>query len=180
MPLIIFNFENGRKIVKKYIDREMYLYLWKMNFRNWDYYVVNYLFSFKHFRYIIESLFSKNKTQKIETESIMDQIMNSKRRKKTFDINDEVIFLSSLRSHSSNCKNIATYSFITDEFRNTTVSEIDLCKYGDEEITIEDYAYEHTDIEFLKNTIRMNNYIPLESEERLWKQNQHGKIHLMN
>lgn len=38
---------------------------------------------------------------------------------------------------------------ITDEFRNTTVSEIDLCKYGDEEITIEDYAYEHTDIEFL-------------------------------
>ena len=121
VPLIIFNFENGRKIVKKYIDREMYLYLWNMNFRNWDYYVVNYLFSFKHFRYIIESLFSKNKTQKIETESIMDQIMNSKRRKKTFDINDEVIFLSSLRSHSSNCKNIATYSFITDEFRNNSI-----------------------------------------------------------
>lgn len=47
---------------------------------------------------------------------------------------------------------------ITDEFRNTTISEIDLCKYGDEEIEIEDYAYEHTDIEFLfipKNVVKI-------------------------
>ena len=36
-----------------YCDKELFLFLLKKNFVNWDYYILNYLFSLKIFRLII-------------------------------------------------------------------------------------------------------------------------------
>ena len=53
MPLIIFWSEHIQKNVITFCDKELFLFLLKNNFINWDYYILYYLFSLKLFRLII-------------------------------------------------------------------------------------------------------------------------------
>ena len=53
MPLIIFWSEHIRKNIIIFCDKELFLFLLKNNFVNWDYYILYYLFSFKIFRLLI-------------------------------------------------------------------------------------------------------------------------------
>ena len=55
MPIIIFWSEHIKKNIITYCDKDLFLYLLQNNFVNWDYYVLNYLFSIKAFRQIILS-----------------------------------------------------------------------------------------------------------------------------
>ena len=50
MPLIFFNFKNLKEEIAAYCDKTLFLYMYKHNFINWDYYTLNYLFSLKVFR----------------------------------------------------------------------------------------------------------------------------------
>ena len=53
MPLIIFWSEHIKKNIIIFCDKELFLFLLKNNFVNWDYYILYYLFTFKIFRLII-------------------------------------------------------------------------------------------------------------------------------
>ena len=53
MPIIIFWSEHIKKNIIVYCDKDLFLFLLQNNFINWDYYVLNYLFSIKSFRQII-------------------------------------------------------------------------------------------------------------------------------
>ena len=55
MPIIIFWSEHIKKNIITYCDKDLFLFLLQNNFVNWDYYVLNYLFSIKAFRQIILS-----------------------------------------------------------------------------------------------------------------------------
>ena len=52
--------------INKFIDLELFLFILKRNFLNWDFYIIHYLFSFKSFRYIIKTFLSKDKKKNYE------------------------------------------------------------------------------------------------------------------
>ena len=56
LPVITFRIPSNNIIVKQYIDFELLFYLYKINFDTWDFYVINYLSSFKKFRILLSQL----------------------------------------------------------------------------------------------------------------------------
>ena len=61
LPIIYFKYKNLKSEIKTFCDRKLFLYIYKKNFINWDYYVLNFLFSIKVFRKIILNNYSINK-----------------------------------------------------------------------------------------------------------------------
>ena len=59
MPLLTVTFKKTDTTIHKYIDIKFFLYLHENNFMHWTFYVVNYLYSFKNFRTVIDTLSSK-------------------------------------------------------------------------------------------------------------------------
>ena len=60
MPKIYFLYENVEYKISTYCEQKLFLYLYKHNFINWDFYVLNYIFSIKSFRKFISQFFSIN------------------------------------------------------------------------------------------------------------------------
>ena len=61
MPMIYFKYKNLKNELAAFCDNNLFLYIYKKNFINWDYYVLNFLFSIKAFRKIILNNYSINK-----------------------------------------------------------------------------------------------------------------------
>ena len=61
-PVANITIPRNRIKVKKYIDFELLFYLYENNFKNWDFYLVRYLSSFKSFRTLIEDINSINES----------------------------------------------------------------------------------------------------------------------
>ena len=61
MPMIYFKYKTIKNEIVAYCDKYLFLYLYKNNFINWDFYVLNYLFSIKAFRKIILNNYSIHK-----------------------------------------------------------------------------------------------------------------------
>ena len=59
-PLITVNIPSNNIQVRKYIDFELLFYLYEKDFKNWDFYLVKYLSSFKSFRTLLEQMNSIN------------------------------------------------------------------------------------------------------------------------
>ena len=80
MPLIIFWSEHIEKNVITFCDKELFLFLLKNNFVNWDYYILYYLFSLKIFRLIIRKGISYYSKYNIKNNNInnlyMEQHLN--------------------------------------------------------------------------------------------------------
>ena len=60
LPKLSFSYFSTRLLVNKYVEMEMMMYLITNKFLFWDFYLINYLFSFKTFRSIIKQIFSVN------------------------------------------------------------------------------------------------------------------------
>lgn len=60
LPKLSFSYFSTRLLVNKYVEMEMMMYLITNKFLFWDFYLINYLFSFKTFRNIIKQIFSVN------------------------------------------------------------------------------------------------------------------------
>ena len=58
MPKIFFLYEEIGHNIVTYCNQNLFLYLYKNNFINWDFYKLNYIFSIKNFRNIILQFFS--------------------------------------------------------------------------------------------------------------------------
>ena len=65
IPYVTFDCEFCNKIIMKYIDQDLFCFLNKNNFLNWDFYLINYLFSIKLFRKFIEYHLSKRNLKDI-------------------------------------------------------------------------------------------------------------------
>ena len=80
MPEIVFEeTTNNLRIVKK-MDYELLFFLYEKNFSAWDFYMINYLFSYKLFRNVIDRLLSKN-TIDLSTNKLTNCIINLQREK---------------------------------------------------------------------------------------------------
>lgn len=61
MPTIYFKYKSLKKEIIAFCDKNLFLYIYKHNFINWDFYVLNFLFSIKAFRKIILNNYSINR-----------------------------------------------------------------------------------------------------------------------
>ena len=76
MPKIYFYYQNFKYNIIAFCEKNLFLYLYKNNFINWDFYALNFLFSFKYFRTIILNFFSLNKNTTLYETSIFKDINN--------------------------------------------------------------------------------------------------------
>ena len=58
LPLINFTIPSNSIKVQQFLDHKLLFYIMEKNFENWDFYIVNYLASFKRFRILLENLAS--------------------------------------------------------------------------------------------------------------------------
>ena len=61
-PLAVITIPRNKIQVKKFIDFEILFYLYEKNFKNWDFYLIRYLSSFKSFRTLLEEINSINES----------------------------------------------------------------------------------------------------------------------
>ena len=57
-PLITVEIPSNNSIVKKYIDFDLLFYMYSKNFVMWDFYIINYLFTYKNFREFLDNIYS--------------------------------------------------------------------------------------------------------------------------
>ena len=90
MPKIIINIKKTNTIIEKFIEDKLFFYLFCNEMKNWFDYIINYLFSYKKFRNIIDSITSKiiikNKfeNQKIILDEIRVKNQNFNEKKLVF------------------------------------------------------------------------------------------------
>ena len=58
MPHISVKMPNYKKQINQFINKEIFVYLYKNNFKNWNFYISHYLFSLKKFRICINNILS--------------------------------------------------------------------------------------------------------------------------
>ena len=134
MPIIIFWSEHIKKNIVLYCDKKLFLFLLKNNFINWDYYILNYLFSIKIFRKIILSGLSFYTNRKIYNmklsspnksdikECIFSQLDKTDNSVFSF-INEKTIFLNANKKSYNNLnENNESYIFFyTDNFNVNSI-----------------------------------------------------------
>ena len=131
MPIIIFWSEHIKKNIIVHCDKDLFLFLLQNNFVNWDYYVLNFLFSIKIFRQIILSSLSFysniNLNAKVELSSFTERerkkdYLSSNYKKvdnsKISFLNEKTIILNSnKKSYNQLNENNESYKFFyTDNF----------------------------------------------------------------
>ena len=90
MPKIIIKIKKTNTIIEKFIEDKLFFYLFCNEMKNWFDYIINYLFSYKKFRNIIDSITSKiiikNKyeNQKIILDEIRIKNQNFNEKKLVF------------------------------------------------------------------------------------------------
>ena len=57
-PEIILGLKSDNKQMKRYINKELFIYLHQNNYMNWDFYLLHFLYSFKYIRRIMSGIFS--------------------------------------------------------------------------------------------------------------------------
>ena len=66
LPEIELTFNDYKKQINHFIDKELFLYLYQNNFMYWDYYILHFLFSYKNFRQFMSGILSiTNRSAKI-------------------------------------------------------------------------------------------------------------------
>ena len=94
MPKIIIKIKKTNTIIEKFIEDKLFFYLFCNEMKNWFDYIINYLFSYKKFRNIIDSITSKiiikNKyeNQKIILDEIRIKNQNFNEKKLVFLYSD--------------------------------------------------------------------------------------------
>ena len=147
MPIIYFNYKNLREEIATFSDKSLFLYMYKNNFINWDFYCLNYLFSLKVFRKVIlqnyslarKNIIPKNKFE--ENISFLNNtinILNKKARemssKTTLNIHNLVLNNSDEKTiinrdsakiyNMINSNNESYIFFYTDELHQNTLVKI--------------------------------------------------------
>ena len=131
MPKIYFLYENIGHNIVIYCNKNLFLYLYKNNFINWDFYAINYIFSIKDFRRIILKFLSfsndyssiKNKKNKIKNlKNISEFKINENIYSLIKDKNDKIktMFLINKKIYNHINENFEIYKFFysSNNFKN--------------------------------------------------------------
>ena len=108
MPMIYFKYKTIKNEIIAFCDRNLFLYLYRNNFINWDFYVLNFLFSIKAFRKIILSNYSINK--RIILNDIFTQPISTD---KACHINNLLSFRNKPNKNKHNCNERNNDNLIT-------------------------------------------------------------------
>ena len=102
MPKITFKYQDIPKNIIIFCHRNMMLFLLKNNFINWDFYLMNYIFSIKPFRklilkYLSFNIINRNLSSKIEESFDIDSLIYEKNTSQRLNNlylldNDNIIF----------------------------------------------------------------------------------------
>lgn len=115
MPKIYFEYEGIDYNIISYCSKNLFLYLYKNNFINWDFYALNYIFSIKSFREFILQFFSINKDYALlgESERNLKKMVNIK----TISKMNNLKYLSNFTEYKNgkNDKNLPKYLLITNK-----------------------------------------------------------------
>ena len=122
MPIIYFNYKNLKEEIATFCDKSLFLYMYKNNFINWDFYSLNYLFSLKVFRKkILQNYAFVRKTFLSKENNVLNQI-NKKSRilssnstfniKRDININEEIPIINRDKSKTYNMINNSNESYI--------------------------------------------------------------------
>ena len=139
MPIIIFWSEHIKKNIIAYCNKDLFLFLFQNNFINWDYYVLNYLFSIKAFRQIIlrglsfyynDNIYNNEKitsfTDRETKNRIFSKIIHKKSYYSSFSyINEKTIILNTNKKiyNQLNQNNESYQFFYTDNFSINSIIE---------------------------------------------------------
>ena len=109
-------FQLGKTIIKKYIDIELIFYLIENNFNNWDFFISQYLFSYKEWRKNIGKLISVKSTGELFSKELdsfptLKGSLSTKNMKEIYTKNNKIINLSSEKIHQISDKS-RKYEFI--------------------------------------------------------------------
>ena len=122
MPIIYFNYKNLKEEIATFCDKSLFLYMYKNNFINWDFYSLNYLFSLKVFRKkILQNYAFVRKNFLSKENNVLNQI-NKKSRilssnstfniKRDININEEIPIINRDKSKTYNMINNNNESYI--------------------------------------------------------------------
>ena len=100
MPKIFFFYENLKYEIVSFCEKNLFLYLYKHNFINWDFFVLNYFYSIKTFRTFILRFFSLNKNISIGILPKMKE--NHIKNLKTISTNGNIEYINSLLEEKNN------------------------------------------------------------------------------
>ena len=91
MPQIVVKLPNYEKQINHFIDKQLLLYLYKNNFKDWNFYISHYLFTLKKFRSCINKILSYFNLYKIRKNNFMyNFIFNSNRSNSNQDSKEEI------------------------------------------------------------------------------------------
>ena len=156
MPTIYFKYKSLRSEIVAFCDKNLFLYIYKNNFINWDFYVLNFLFSIKVFRKIILNNYSLNKKfnyNEIYSKTLDNERINLKKKKKlkenklTIDIKDVKRF------------DILNESIIINKNKNKIYNILNEKN--------ESYLFFYTDNNYTNSIVKMYSYLIVIDYEKL-------------
>ena len=90
MPQIVVKLPNYQKQINHFIDKQILLYLYKNNFKDWNFYTSHYLFTLKKFRNCINNILSYRYLYKIRNNNFLKNfIFNTNRTNSNQEPNKE-------------------------------------------------------------------------------------------
>ena len=168
MPTIYFKYKDLKNEIIAFSDKNLYLYMYKNNFINWDFYALNFLFSIKAFRKIILNNYSLVK-KKILKDIIFSKTLNNE--KPVNSMNNFLIFRNKTRKNN-----------LKEQNKNNLYIENKLNEFSNEPIIInknrnkiyntlnennESYLFFYTDHLYNNSIIKLYSYLIVIDYERL-------------
>lgn len=102
-PMITIVETNTLCTIDKYIDYDLLFYLYQMKFLNWDFFILNYMFSFKQCRVLIDKLLSKYNSQKTAKKILIGDV-----KKYNYQMENKVISYISTNELKENTIHLIT------------------------------------------------------------------------
>ena len=165
MPMIYFKYKNLKNEIVAFCDRNLFLYLYKNNFINWDFYSLNFLFSIKAFRRIILNNYSINK--KILYNDIFHRTINND---KTYTMNN---FLSFRNKGNNNDNERYNNHYINENKKYDILNELIIINSNKNKIynilneNNESYLFFYTDNLYNNSIIKLYSYLIVIDYEKL-------------
>ena len=154
MPIIYFNYKNLKEEIATYCDKTLFLYMYKNNFINWDFYSLNFLFSLKVFRKKILQNYSLAKNNIIFHNNNLEQILkiNNYLPKKT----ETIKIVKAIKTNAS----MNDIKIQKDENEEITIINKDTNKiYNIINGNNESYIFFYTDETYQNTLIKVYSYL---------------------
>ena len=97
LPCITLNIVEYKITINHFLDYELLFFLYRKNFLNWEYYIIQYLSNYSKFRYIFQKLCSK------------------------MDITDKTLFLKEPKSKINSFSEEVLFNIYTDKFHKNHI-----------------------------------------------------------